>query len=138
MFSVLQGGYDPAIVVIVAALVIGCAGIPGLFLRTPGPGQICASVITNFRQAITLMAKRIQYGFGQALSGISVGVSAIVMVYNDPHKLTPCAIGMINENREIIWYPRGIALYDDYLTVQDSYARRGTCQIPVEPSEDDG
>jgi hydrogenase-4 component B len=46
MFSVLQGVCDPAIVVIVAALVIGCAGIPGLFLRTPGPGQMCASVIT--------------------------------------------------------------------------------------------
>ena len=45
MFSVLQGVCDPAIVVITAALVIGCAGIPGLFLRSPGPGQLCAAVV---------------------------------------------------------------------------------------------
>lgn len=46
MFSAVQGWCDPATVAIVAALVIGSAGIPGLFLRTPGPGQIIAAVAT--------------------------------------------------------------------------------------------
>lgn len=46
MFSVMQGVCDPAIVAITAALVIGCAGIPGLFLRTPGPGQMIAAIGT--------------------------------------------------------------------------------------------
>ena len=36
---------DPAIVAIIAALLIGSAGIPGLFLR-PGPGQMIATVTT--------------------------------------------------------------------------------------------
>ncbi len=44
MYSALQGVLDPAIVALVASLVIGCAGIPGLFLRKPGPGQILAAV----------------------------------------------------------------------------------------------
>jgi hydrogenase-4 component B len=42
----MQGGCDPAIVAIIAALVIGAAGIPGLFLRTPGPGQMIATFTT--------------------------------------------------------------------------------------------
>ncbi|MDD2852625.1 MAG: proton-conducting transporter membrane subunit [Desulfuromonadaceae bacterium] len=46
MFSVLQGVCDPALVALVAALVIGCSGIPGLFLRMPGLGQLCATVTT--------------------------------------------------------------------------------------------
>lgn len=46
MCSYLQGGLDPAFVALVAALVIGCAGIPGLFLRKPGPGQIIAATGT--------------------------------------------------------------------------------------------
>ena len=46
MYSALQGVFDPAFVALVAALVIGCAGIPGLFLRKPGPGQILSAVTT--------------------------------------------------------------------------------------------
>jgi hydrogenase-4 component B len=46
MFYAPQGGADPAFLAIVAALAMGCAGLPGLFLRTPGPGQIVATVIT--------------------------------------------------------------------------------------------
>ncbi len=47
MYSTLQGAcVDPALVAISAALVIGCAGIPGLFLRKPGLGQIFSTVAT--------------------------------------------------------------------------------------------
>lgn len=46
MYFPLQGVCDPATVAISAALVIGCAGIPGLFLRKPGPGQIIATAAT--------------------------------------------------------------------------------------------
>ena len=46
MYSFLQGAFDPALVALFAALVIGCAGIPGLFLRKPGPGQIISTVAT--------------------------------------------------------------------------------------------
>ncbi|MDD2542718.1 MAG: proton-conducting transporter membrane subunit [Desulfuromonadaceae bacterium] len=46
MYSALQGNFDPALVALFAALVIGCAGIPGLFLRKPGPGQIISAVAT--------------------------------------------------------------------------------------------
>lgn len=46
MYSALQGGFDPAIVAIIAALFIGFAGIPGLFLRSPGPGQLIATIVT--------------------------------------------------------------------------------------------
>lgn len=46
MYSFLQGAFDPALAVLSAALVIGCAGIPGLFLRKPGPGQIIAAAAT--------------------------------------------------------------------------------------------
>jgi hydrogenase-4 component B len=46
MLSTLQGAFDPALVALVAALVIGFAGIPGLFLRKPGPGQIFSTVAT--------------------------------------------------------------------------------------------
>src|SRR6185369_3947812 len=44
--STLQGAFDPAFVAIFAALATGCAGIPGLFLRIPGPGQILSASIT--------------------------------------------------------------------------------------------
>src|ERR1039457_6389938 len=43
MFSALQGVCDPATIAIAAAFGIGCAGIPGLFLRKPGPGQAFAA-----------------------------------------------------------------------------------------------
>jgi hydrogenase-4 component B len=46
MHSFLQGAFDPALVALLAALVIGCAGIPGLFLQKPGPGQILSTVAT--------------------------------------------------------------------------------------------
>ncbi|HXE98118.1 MAG TPA: proton-conducting transporter membrane subunit, partial [Dongiaceae bacterium] len=46
MHSFLQGAFDPALVALSAALVIGCAGIPGLFLRKPGPGQIISTTAT--------------------------------------------------------------------------------------------
>jgi hydrogenase-4 component B len=46
MHSFLQGAFDPALVALSAALVIGCAGIPGLFLRKPGSGQILSTVAT--------------------------------------------------------------------------------------------
>ena len=48
MLSALQGSFvfDPAFVAISAALVIGCAGLPGLFLHKPGPGQILSAVAT--------------------------------------------------------------------------------------------
>ena len=45
MFSALQDLCDPAIVAIIAALLIGSAGIPGLFLQ-PGPGQMIAAITT--------------------------------------------------------------------------------------------
>ncbi|MGB9082878.1 MAG: hydrogenase, partial [Desulfuromonadaceae bacterium] len=46
MYSYLQGLFDPALVALIAALAIGCAGIPGLFLRKPGHGQIIAAAAT--------------------------------------------------------------------------------------------
>ncbi|NTV51013.1 MAG: hydrogenase [Geobacteraceae bacterium] len=46
MYSALQGAFDPALVALVAALVLGCAGIPGLFLRKPGSGQILSALVT--------------------------------------------------------------------------------------------
>ncbi len=46
MYSSLQGASDPAFVALFAALALGSAGIPGLFLRKPGAGQIIAAVIT--------------------------------------------------------------------------------------------
>ena len=46
MYSFLQGAVDPALVALSAALVIGCAGIPGLFLKKPGPGQVLSTVVT--------------------------------------------------------------------------------------------
>jgi hydrogenase-4 component B len=46
MYSALQEVCDPAIVAIIAALFIGFAGIPGLFLRTPGTGQMIATITT--------------------------------------------------------------------------------------------
>ncbi len=47
MYSVLQGACDPALVALCAALVIGSAGIPGLFLQNkPGSGQIFSAIAT--------------------------------------------------------------------------------------------
>ena len=51
MYSALQGICDPALVAIIAALVLGCAGIPGLFLRKPGTGQL-VSAITSILAAL--------------------------------------------------------------------------------------
>ncbi len=56
MYSTLQGTFDPACVAIGAALGIGCAGIPGLLLRTPGPGQMCAAAITLLSAAVGIPA----------------------------------------------------------------------------------
>lgn len=46
MHSALQDMFDPALVALSAAFAIGCAGIPGLFLRKPGPGQVFAAAVT--------------------------------------------------------------------------------------------
>ncbi len=46
MYSALQGICDPALVALIAALVIGCAGIPGLFLREAGGGQNISATAT--------------------------------------------------------------------------------------------
>lgn len=46
MYSALQGMLDPALVALLAALVIGCAGIPGLFMQKPGPGQVVSTAAT--------------------------------------------------------------------------------------------
>ncbi|HCE67847.1 MAG: hydrogenase [Geobacteraceae bacterium GWC2_55_20] len=46
MYSFPQGFPDPAIVAIIAALITGCSGIPGLFLRRPGAGQVIAAGLT--------------------------------------------------------------------------------------------
>ena len=46
MYSALKGATDPAFVVVAAALAIGCAGIPGLFLRKAGRGQTLAAAAT--------------------------------------------------------------------------------------------
>lgn len=46
MQSALQGVCDPAAAAIAAALVIGCAGVPGLFLNSPGAGQRIAASVT--------------------------------------------------------------------------------------------
>ena len=56
MYSLLQGGFDPALVAFTAALVIGCAGIPGLFLRTPGFGQVLAAAVTMIAALAGVMA----------------------------------------------------------------------------------
>ncbi|MSN26884.1 MAG: hydrogenase [Geobacter sp.] len=46
MFSVLQVFPDPAILAIISVLITGCAGVPGLFIRTGGPGQYIAAAMT--------------------------------------------------------------------------------------------
>ena len=46
MFAVPPELSDPAALVIAAALAAGCAGIPGLFLRRPGSGQLFAAGLT--------------------------------------------------------------------------------------------
>lgn len=46
MYSALQVCSDPAIIAIIAALIAGCAGIPGIFIRKPGVGQIIAAAGT--------------------------------------------------------------------------------------------
>lgn len=46
MFFALQGILDPGLMVLVAAIVVGCAGVPGLFLKKPGTGQAFAAVAT--------------------------------------------------------------------------------------------
>ena len=46
MYSALQGVPDPALVALIAALVIGCAGIPGLFLGKLGAGQMISATAT--------------------------------------------------------------------------------------------
>ncbi len=46
MYLALQGLFDPALVALIAALLLGCAGIPGLFLRKPGTGQNIAATVS--------------------------------------------------------------------------------------------
>lgn len=46
MFSALRSAFDPALVVLGAALVIGCAGIPGLFHRKSGFCQVFSATAT--------------------------------------------------------------------------------------------
>lgn len=46
MYSFLQSFPDPAILAIIAALIIGCAGIPGFILRRSWTGQIIAAGMT--------------------------------------------------------------------------------------------
>ncbi|MDD2581802.1 MAG: proton-conducting transporter membrane subunit [Desulfuromonadaceae bacterium] len=46
MHSALQALPDPAILAITAALITGFSGIPGIFLRRPGAGQIIAAILT--------------------------------------------------------------------------------------------
>ncbi|HIJ81086.1 MAG TPA: hydrogenase [Desulfuromonadales bacterium] len=46
MQSVLQGFTPPATAVVVSALIIGCAGVPGLVMKTPGHGQVMAALVT--------------------------------------------------------------------------------------------
>ncbi|MDU0459932.1 MAG: proton-conducting transporter membrane subunit [Geobacteraceae bacterium] len=43
MYSFSQGFPDPALLAIIAALITGFAGVPGLFLRTAGAGQVIAA-----------------------------------------------------------------------------------------------
>ncbi len=43
MYSLMQGFIDPALLAIVAAIITGCAGVPGIFIRKPGTGQVLAA-----------------------------------------------------------------------------------------------
>lgn len=56
MDLVMQGGLDPAILAISAALITGCAGVPGIFLRRPGAGQVIATVMTLLSALIGIPA----------------------------------------------------------------------------------
>lgn len=46
MYSALQGISEPGLAALIAALALGCAGIPGLFLRKPGTGQAVAAAVS--------------------------------------------------------------------------------------------
>lgn len=56
MPSALQGVFDPALVVFFASVIIGFAGIPGLFIRKPGFGQIFSAVVTIFASFAGIIA----------------------------------------------------------------------------------
>lgn len=56
MFYARQGMFDPALVALAATLAIGFSGIPGLFLRKPGSGQMSSVVITIFASLSGLAA----------------------------------------------------------------------------------
>lgn len=71
MYSLLQGVFDPAFVVLVAALVIGCAGIPGLFLQKPGFGQIFSAAATILA-ALAGVPAALQLLFSHATSTYSL------------------------------------------------------------------
>lgn len=64
MFSTLQGSFDPALVVLGAALAIGCSGIPGLFRLKPGTGQILAA-IANILAALVGVPASLQLLFSR-------------------------------------------------------------------------
>lgn len=67
MYLAMQGSFDPALAALVAALVIGCAGIPGLFLRKPGRGQILAAAATILASIVGVFAS-LQLLFSQTTS----------------------------------------------------------------------
>lgn len=56
MHPTLQALPDPAILAISAATITGCAGIPGLFLRRPGMGQVIATVLTLLSSLVGIPA----------------------------------------------------------------------------------
>jgi hydrogenase-4 component B len=67
MYSALQGAIDPVLVAIGAAIVIGCAGLPGLFLRKAGAGQVIATVATILA-ALAGVSAALQLLFNQTAS----------------------------------------------------------------------
>lgn len=60
MYSALRSVCDPAQAVFFAAWLIGCAGIPGLVLRTPGSGQRIAAAATTLGACIGIPAALVQ------------------------------------------------------------------------------
>lgn len=56
MHPTLQVLPDPAILAISAALITACAGIPGLFLRQPGVGQVIAAALTLLSSLVAIPA----------------------------------------------------------------------------------
>lgn len=75
MSSLLQGVIDPAFLAISAALVMGCAGIPGLFLRRPGTGQVLAAAVTLLASLAGIPASlSLLFGDGAAAYALDWGL----------------------------------------------------------------